>query len=149
MNKDEAGRLYAETDFRIEFYDVDSMRIAWHGNYPRFFEMGRCALLDELGYGYDEMEASGFGWPVVTMSLKYVRPLVFKQEARIKSTLLEYENRLRIGYLIYDPATGTVCTKGESVQMAIDMKTRESLFSSPECFTSRVLAKLAEGSRLE
>lgn len=144
MKRDEAGRLCAETDFRVEFYDVDSMRIAWHGNYPRFFELGRCALLDGIGYGYGEMEASGFGWPVVTMSMKFMRPLVFRQGARIRSTLLEYENRLRIAYLIFDPATGAACTKGESVQMAVDMKTRESLFVSPECLTSRVLARLAE-----
>jgi acyl-CoA thioester hydrolase len=145
MNRDEAGRLFAETDFRVEFYDVDSMRIAWHGNYPRFFELGRCALLDAIGYGYDEMEASGYAWPVVTMSLKYVRPLVFRQTARIKATLLEYENRLRIGYLIYDPATGNPHTKGESVQMAIDMRTRESLFESPGCFLSLVRARLGDG----
>lgn len=144
MNRDKGGRLFAEADFRVEFYDVDSMRVAWHGNYPRFLELGRCALLDAIGYGYEEMTASGYAWPVVTMSLKYVRPLVFKQAARVKATLLEYENRLRIGYLVYDPATDAAHTKGESVQMAIDMRTSESVFESPGCLLSLVRARMAE-----
>jgi acyl-CoA thioester hydrolase len=140
----EAPSLWAEAEFRVEFYDVDSMRVAWHGAYPKFFELGRCALLDKLGYGYDEMEASGYAWPVVSMSLKYLRPLAFKQVARVKASLLDYDNRIRIGFLIYDPTDGATYTKGESVQMAVDMKTRESLLASPECFLSRVRAALGE-----
>jgi acyl-CoA thioester hydrolase len=136
-------QLWAETEFRVEFYDVDSMRVAWHGAYPKFFELGRCALLDRLGYGYDEMEASGYAWPVVSMSLKYMKPLAFKQVARVKATLLDYDNRIRLGFLIYDPKDGTSYTKGESVQMAVDMKSGESLLACPECFLSRVRAALA------
>jgi acyl-CoA thioester hydrolase len=138
------GQLSVEADFRVEFFDVDSMRIAWHGNYPKFLEIGRCALLDKIGYGYNEMEASGYAWPVVDMRIKYLRPLVFMQTARIRATLLDYENRIRIGYLIFDPATGTSLTKAESIQMAVDMKTEESLFASPECFLSRVRALLQD-----
>jgi acyl-CoA thioester hydrolase len=138
--------ISAEADFRVEFYDVDSMRIAWHGSYPKFLEIGRCAILDRIGYGYDEMEASGYAWPVVDMRIKYLKPLVFKQVARIRATLLDYENRIRIGYLIFDPESGAAFTKGESVQMAVDMKSGESLFASPECFLARVRALLGEGS---
>jgi acyl-CoA thioester hydrolase len=140
------SHISVETDFRVEFYDVDSMRIAWHGTYPKFLEIGRCAILDKLGYGYDEMEQSGYAWPVVDMRIKYLKPLVFKQVARIRSTLLDYENRIRIGYLIFDPASGTAITKGESVQMAVDMKSGQSLFASPECFLACVRAQLAKGS---
>jgi acyl-CoA thioester hydrolase len=142
------ARISAEADFRVEFYDVDSMRVAWHGSYPRFFELGRCALLDKIGYGYDEMEASGYSWPVVDMRIKYLRPLLFKQRARVRATLIDYENRIHLGFLIYDPATREEFTKGSSVQMAIDMKKSESLFACPECFLSLVRAALeraAEG----
>lgn len=138
----DAALLSASVRFKVEFYDVDSMRVAWHGNYPKFFELGRCALLDRIGYGYAAMEASGYAWPVVDMRIKYLRPLVFGQEAEVEASLLDYENRIRIGFLISDPRDGSRLTKGESVQMAVDMKSGESLFASPDCFTRLVKAAL-------
>jgi acyl-CoA thioester hydrolase len=138
----EEMKLSAETDFRVEFYDVDMMRVVWHGSYPKFLELGRCALLDKLDYGYGAMESSGYAWPVVDMRIKYLKPLLFKQVARIRTTLLDYENRIRLGFLIFDPESGARFTKAESVQMAVDMKSGESLFACPECFLSRVRAQL-------
>ena len=137
----------AEADFRVEFYDVDSLKIVWHGNYPRYLEIGRCALLDLIGYGYNEMEASGYAWPVVDLRIKYVRPLRFLQEARIRASLLDYENRIHIGYLIFDSETGDAITKAESVQMAIDMKSGESLFTSPPYFVQLIENWLKKAER--
>ena len=44
-----------ETVVTAEFFDVDAMKIVWHGNYVKFMEVARCAMLDRLGYGYKEM----------------------------------------------------------------------------------------------
>ena len=38
-----------------QFYDLDPMNIVWHGNYPRFLEQARCALLDKIAFNYVEM----------------------------------------------------------------------------------------------
>ncbi|MBQ2464452.1 MAG: hypothetical protein II507_05635 [Treponema sp.] len=38
-----------EIVFNVEFYDVDSMRIVWHGNYVKYMEASRCALLNKIG----------------------------------------------------------------------------------------------------
>jgi acyl-CoA thioester hydrolase len=45
--------------------------------------------------------------------------------------LLEFENRLKIGYTIRDVASGERMTKGYTVQVAVDAQTRELLFVSP------------------
>ena len=39
--------LFCETTFKIDFFEVDSMRIVWHGNYVNYFERARCALLEK------------------------------------------------------------------------------------------------------
>ena len=44
----------------VPFHDVDSIGIAWHGHYAKYFEIARCALLDSFDYGYDAMRESGF-----------------------------------------------------------------------------------------
>jgi acyl-CoA thioesterase FadM len=40
------------TEIDIPFQDIDAMEIVWHGNYPRYLEIARCALLDCIDYDY-------------------------------------------------------------------------------------------------
>ena len=129
--------LEAEMPFKVEFYDVDTMGVVWHGNYIKYMEAVRCVLLDKIGYGYSEMMKEGFAFPVITINLKYVRSLVFGENAVIKAYLLEYKDRLRIKYEVLNSA-GMVATKGETVQFAVDWNTKETQFESPELFVQRV-----------
>lgn len=135
-------KIEAEIDLKVEFYDVDSMHIVWHGNYVKYMEQARCALLDLIGYNYHEMASSGFAWPVVDIHVKYVRPLMFNQRFRIRATLSDWENRIKIDYLIYNPETGQKITKGHSIQMAIDVSTGESLFATPKVALDHIEAYL-------
>ena len=127
-----------EMIFKIEFYDVDSMRVAWHGNYVKFIERGRCALLDKIGYGYLQMVEDGYAFPVTSLNIKYVRSLAFGDEARITASLIEYENRLKIRDEIYNVKTGVLATKAESTQMAVKIETGETCFVCPEKLIARV-----------
>ena len=123
--------LSAEVEIEVPFFDVDAMHVAWHGNYVKYFEVARCAMLRKIDYDYPQMEASGFHFPVVEIYLRYVKPARFGQIVLARAEVLEYENRLKIGYQIADRASGERLTKGWSVQVAIDAKTRELLFVSP------------------
>jgi acyl-CoA thioester hydrolase len=130
--------LTAEIEFPVEFYDVDPMRVIWHGNYIKYFEKARCALLNKIGYNYAEMAKSGFAFPVTQISAKYISSLRFGDRARAKAILDEYENCLKIKYELYNAATGVLTTKGTSTQMAVDMNTGVSCFVSPEIFIEKV-----------
>ncbi len=131
--------ISVETKIRVEFYDVDSMDIAYHGNYVKFMEIARCNLLDKIGYGYKEMVATNYYFPVTTLNIKYIRSLVFEQEAIVKATLVEWENRIRIKYEIRS-LDGTIVTKAETTQMAVKMPGNITCFECPKCFTDKVLA---------
>ena len=130
--------IEASVEFKVEFYDVDAMGVVWHGNYVKYMELGRCALLDKIGYGYDEMKESNYAFPVASLKLKYIKPLMFKQTAIIKAVLVEYENRIKIEYFIYDKDSGELVTKGESIQMALNMETMKTSFLCPDCFIKKV-----------
>jgi len=123
--------LEAEITVKAGFYDLDPMEVVWHGNYPRFLEDARCALLDMIGYSYAEMRESGYMWPVVDMRIKYVRPIVFAQEIRVIAQLVEYENRIRIDYRIHDLANGELLTRAQTTQVAVALDTKEMCFESP------------------
>ena len=126
------------TTIEIPFYDVDAMNIVWHGNYIKYFEVARCALLEKIQYGYHEMKASGYGWPVIDVRIKYVRPCQFKQRINVMASLIEYENRLKIQYLITDHKSGQKLTTGYSIQVAVNMQTQELCFASPQILIDKL-----------
>lgn len=130
--------ISAEATVTAQFYDLDPMQVVWHGNYPRFLELGRCALLEHIGYSYVEMRESGYLWPIVDMRLKYIRPIVLDQQMRIEATLVEYENRLRVGYRILDVCTGEVLTKASTIQLAVLAASGETCLECPPALTERV-----------
>jgi acyl-CoA thioester hydrolase len=131
-------RRSAEVEIEVPFHDVDMVGIVWHGHYAKYFEIARCALLESFRYNYMEMMASGYGWPVIDLRLRYVKPAQFGQKIRVRATLLEWENRLRIEYLVRDAVSGERLTKGETVQVAVHIATREMCLQSPDVLFERL-----------
>lgn len=132
------GVLHADTQILVPFFDVDSMNVVWHGHYVKYLEVARCALLDTLGHNYTAMLESGYAWPVIDLQLRYVRGAVFGQTLNVRASLVEWENRLKISYLISDLATGERLTRASSVQVAVHVASREMQLASPKVFVDAV-----------
>jgi acyl-CoA thioester hydrolase len=126
------ARWSAEVEMEVQFYDLDPMQIVWHGNYVKYLEVARCALLDSIGYNYPQMRDSGYSWPVIDINLRYIAAAVFGQRLRLRADLVEWENRLKIDYLITDAATGKRLSRGSTTQVAVNLATGEMCFASPD-----------------
>ncbi len=129
---------HAETEIKAQFYDLDPMDVVWHGNYARFFEQARCELLNAIGYNYEEMERSGYAWPVIDMHIRYMRPIIFGQVIVVRAEVVEYEFRLKIIYSVRDKDTDVPLSKGHTEQVAIDFTTKEMLFASPPILAQKL-----------
>jgi acyl-CoA thioester hydrolase len=116
--------MQAEVVIEVPFHDVDIMNVVWHGHYLKYFEIARCKLLDQFHYNYMQMQASGYAWPVIESHVRYVQGIQFEQKIRIRAILKEWENRLKIDYVIFDEATGKRLTKGYTTQVAVEIQTR-------------------------
>ena len=125
------GIHHTEIDIEIPFHDVDMMEVVWHGHYVKYFEIARCALLEKINYNYPQMRDSCYSWPVIDLRIRYIKPAMFGQIITVKCCCVEWENRLKIDYLIVDKHTGTRLTKGYSIQVAVDRQTKEMCFESP------------------
>ena len=136
----------AEIELDVPFHDLDPMGVVWHGRYAKYLELARCALLATFDYDYPAMRESGYAWPVVELNVKYVRPLRYGQKFRVRADLLEWENRIKIGYLVVDAATGERLTRAVTVQVAIEVATGEMQFVSPAVLIDR-LRRYDEGDR--
>ena len=132
------GVLHCDTQILVPFFDIDTMHVVWHGHYVKYLEVARCALLDKIGHNYTAMLESGYAWPVIDMQLRYVRGAVFGQTINVRASLVEWENRLKVNYLITDLASGERLTRASTVQVAVEIASREMQLASPKVFTDTV-----------
>ena len=120
------------------FHDLDPMAIVWHGNYLKYFEIARSALLQKFDYDFEQMAASGYSWPIVDLRIKYIRPIRYDQKLKVQASISEWECRLRVDYLIVDASTDDILTKAHTIQVAVRIDNGEMQFATPEVFRLRI-----------
>jgi acyl-CoA thioester hydrolase len=125
---------------RVPFYDVDSMRVVYHGNYIKYFEEARCAYFESLGLTYNDMEAHGFLLPVISLNVKYIRSCTFGQELLIEVVREANDNLIILHYTLRDAASGLKYCKGTTRHAAINAMTKELCFELPAPFIDRLKA---------
>jgi acyl-CoA thioester hydrolase len=140
MPEEEPPMVSVDVPVKVQFFDLDPMGVVWHGNYVRYLEIARCALLDRIGYNYEQMAASGYAWPVVDLRIKYVGPLRFGGEARVIASVAAFENGLKIDYLIHDAASGALLTRAYTFQVPVLLATGELCLESPPELIARMRA---------
>lgn len=132
------GVIHTDTEIQVPFFDIDMMNVVWHGHYIKYLEVARCALLDQLDHNYQQMLDSGYAWPVIDLQLRYIRGAVFGQKLNVRASLVEWENRLKINYLISDAITGERMTRATTIQVAVEIASHDMQLASPKVFTDAV-----------
>jgi acyl-CoA thioester hydrolase len=140
------GALFADLDLEVRFHDVDMVGVVWHGHYLRYLENARWALMNQIGYGLERMVESGYAWPIVELHTKYIRPARFGDRLRVRASLLEWESRLTLNYLVTQLHDGARVARARTVQVAVHASTGELQFATPPDFVACVRAALAAGS---
>ena len=103
----------------VRYYETDKMGITHHSNYIRFMEEARIDWMDQLGYGFDRMEAEGIVSPVVAASCNYKKTTTFKDMIEISVKVKQLSEVKLI--IAYEMRVGgkLVCT-GETVHCFFD-----------------------------
>jgi len=78
---------YHETKIIVRFNEIDAYRVAWHGHYVAWMEIGRNALAGRFDLDAFQLAALGYLGPVVGLELKFLRPARFNEELTIQTTL--------------------------------------------------------------
>jgi len=130
--------LKAEVEIQVPFHDVDAMHYVWHGHYYKYYEVVRTKLFQSIDYDVLQMKASGYSWPIIETSCKYVQPMLYNHLIQVSAKIQEYENRLKIIYRISDAKTDEKLATGHTTQVAVDMKNNEMCFVSPKFLLKKV-----------
>ena len=102
-------------EHKVQYYETDGMGIVHHSNYIRWFEEARVGLLEQLGFGYDRIEAEGFSSPVLEVTCQYKTMARFGDTVRIDAAIVEYNGvRLALHYEVRDAQSDALRCRGES-----------------------------------
>ncbi len=123
----------------MPFQDADPTGVAWHGNYFRYYDVARVALLERLEFGYREMSAQGQIWPIVDTRVRYLKAVPFGSQISVSAQLVEWEFRLRMFYEIHDPQ-GTLLNEAYTVQVPVSAETDELIIGVPASLQARIEA---------
>lgn len=141
------GPIEETTLVEVAFSDVDVMAVVWHGHYLKYLEAARWRLMDRLGYGYEAMRDSGYLWPVIETHVRHIRGAAFGDRLAVTASLVEWQNRLAVNYLVLDARTQARVARARTVQVAVHGNSGELQFVSPADFVRRVESRLGEPSR--
>jgi len=144
MAKQAELQISVSLEMEVPFYDVDSYRIVWHGNYPKYFEVARCALLEKVGYPYQRMEQTNCFFPVIDLQVRYVQAIYFRQKINVKASLKSWRNKLEIDYLISDVQSNEKLTSGSTTQVAVLMPEQITQYETPPELVEKVERLLTE-----
>lgn len=103
----------------VKYYECDRMGITHHSNYIRFMEEARVDLMDQLGYGFDRMEAEGVVSPVVSVECQYKHPTTFKDLIDIEVDVAE-SSPLKITFRYTMRCNGTLVCLGRSTHCFLE-----------------------------
>ncbi len=106
---------------QVQYYETDQMQIVHHSNYIKWFEEARTHLMNEIHFGYDEMEKEGIVVPVLSVAADYKSMVRFGETVEIEATVKEFTGvKLIVAYEIRDHATQAVRSTGETKHAFLD-----------------------------
>tara|TARA_B110000971_G_C20006128_1_gene499227 strand:+ start:367 stop:774 length:408 start_codon:yes stop_codon:yes gene_type:complete len=101
--------------FRVLYSDTDKMGYMYYGQYAKYLEMGRVEAMRSLGLSYKSMEDAGVMMPVLSLNLKYIKPLYYDDEITLVTQVFKMpDTRIYFKYELLNPA-GDLASIAETV----------------------------------
>jgi acyl-CoA thioester hydrolase len=113
------------TRVRVRYAETDQMRVAYHGNYFAWFEVGRVELLRQMGWPYKTLEAEGVSLPVIEAACQYRHPARYDDELEIRTTgRMATPLRLRFTYELVRVEDARVLATAETMHVPVNREGR-------------------------
>lgn len=129
--------LRAQATLDVPFQDADPTGVVWHGNYFRYYDTARSALLDQLGFSYRRLDAKGQLWPIVDTRVRFRRSIPYGESITVSAQLVEWEFRLKIYYEIRK-LDGELANEASTVQVPVDAGSEELIVGMPSYLRDRI-----------
>lgn len=106
------------TTTTVRYAETDQMGVVYHANYLVWFELGRTALVEGVGFNYVHMEKEGFISPIVKVEASFHSPARYGDEVTISTWVRSYDG-LRVTYAHEIHVGERLCVTGSSVCICV------------------------------
>ena len=129
----------------VQYYETDKMGITHHSNYIRWMEEARIDFLNQLGWGFEKLEAMGMVSPIISVEGKYKKSTYFPEVISIIVKVTEFKGvKLKLDYIMTNSDDEVVFT-GHSEHCFLDTTGRPIKMSREYPEFNDILVKKAEG----
>ncbi len=112
------------THLRVRYADTDRMGVVYYGKYFEYFEVARTEMLRACGLPYAEIEAAGFGLPVLDAKAHYRKGAKYDDLLRIAVRMeAGIQPRLVIDYEVFLDSTNELLVEGQTTLVFITSDT--------------------------
>ncbi len=112
---------FHETEVRVLYADTDKMGIVYHGEYTKWFEVGRTEFLRDQGFPYKRLEEEGVWLPVVELSCHYKAPARYDDVLIVRTRIAEVRAvSLSLKYEIINKETSQLLVTGSTKHPVTD-----------------------------
>lgn len=97
---------------RVPFHDCDPLFVVWHGNYYRYFEVARSALLKKLRLDVPHIRAMNLRQYVTETRCRHLAPLTYDDEFAVRATITRQTPVIRVSFRVENLTTGRQSARG-------------------------------------
>jgi len=129
-------KLFTEAKFEVRFYDCDPLGIVWHGNYAKFFELGRDTFAQEYNLDFANIfHQYKYSTPLIALDFSFKKPLMYRDIAIVRATYRPTDSaKLIFDYAITREATGERICTGSTTQVFVEQESRLLSLTVPEFY---------------
>ena len=100
---------------KVNYYETDKMGITHHSNYIRWMEEARINFLEQIGFGYANLENEGIISPIIGVECEYKLSTTFDDVVEIDVEIEEFKGvKLIIKYTMIKQNTKELVLVGKT-----------------------------------
>lgn len=111
-------------EIRIRYAETDQMGFVYYGNYAQYLELGRVALMKQIGISYKKLEEEGVGMPVREMNIKYFKAAKYDDLIQVKTTIKERPN-LKFNFIYHIYKEGVLLAEASTTLFFMDKNSQK------------------------
>ncbi|MCB0664104.1 MAG: acyl-CoA thioesterase, partial [Saprospiraceae bacterium] len=117
---------------------TDQMGYLYYGNYAQYYEIGRVEMIRSLGVSYKQLEEElGIMMPVMSMEVRYLRPLFYDNMVTIKTTLKEFPGDEIVFHVELYNEAGKIANGGKVKLCFVDIQSKKRV-PTPEILLEKL-----------
>lgn len=126
-----------DCEVRVRYAETDQMGVVYYSNYLVWFEVGRSEFCRQKGFGYADLEATGYKLVVTDVHCRYRNSARYDEVITVRTWLKGMNRRMVIfGYQILRKEKKEVIVEGESRHICLGPNGKPKRL--PEEFVTRL-----------